>query len=174
MSAVAFLRSRTAAAHERVDAAFGSHDLASPDTYRRFLAAHARALPDAEAMAAAVWPALRRRTPLLAADLAAIGLPIDLPAMTAHEAGPAQWGALYVVEGSRLGGGLLARRVAEGMPCAYLSAVHEPGEWRTIRSAIDAAATGQAEAWHDAMVAGALDVFGLYEAAADTPSSPTV
>ncbi len=166
MSAITLLRNHTAAAHEAVDAAFGGFDLAQTASYREFLEAHARALPEAEARAAAVWPALRRRTPLLGADLAALGGEGDLPVATSEAAGPAHWGALYVVEGSRLGGGLLAGRVGEGLPHAYLSATHEPGEWRAIRTAIDAAAEGQDAAWHEAMVAGALDVFALYAAAA--------
>ena len=167
MSAIALLRHRTAAAHDAVDTAFGGHDLRDPAAYRRFLEAHARALPEAEARAAAVWPALRRRTPLLADDLATLGAPRDLPATTtASGTAPAAWGALYVVEGSRLGGGLLAGRVGQGLPHAYLAATHAPGEWRAIRAAIDAAAAGQDAAWHEAMVAGALDVFALYAAAA--------
>lgn len=149
-----------------MDSAFGAHDLASVDAYRRFLQSHALALPGAEAMAASVWPALRRRTPLLAADLAALGVPQDLPVATAASDGARAWGALYVVEGSRLGGGLLARRVPADLPHAYLSAVHEPGEWRTIREAIEQAAAGQGDAWHDEMVAGALAVFARYQDAA--------
>jgi heme oxygenase len=172
MSAVSLLRSRTAAAHEVVDAAFGGYDLRDPTDYRRFLMAHARALPVAEARAAAVWPELRRRTPLLAADLAALGVASDLASVTEADAGAGQFGALYVVEGSRLGGGLLAERVADEMPRAYLSATHEPGEWRAIRAAIDAAASGRDAAWHQALVAGALETFDLYAAAAAAEVHP--
>jgi heme oxygenase len=103
---------------------------------------------------------------LLASDLAALGAPVALPVTTATSARPECWGALYVVEGSRLGGGLLSRRVGEGLPHAYLSATHQAGEWRAIRGAIDVAADGKDAAWHEAMVAGALDVFALYAAAA--------
>lgn len=166
MSAIALLRARTAASHEAADSVFGGHDLNEPASYRRFLEAHGRALPQAEAMAAAVWPALRRRTSLLAADLAALGAPATLVVSTENERGPSQWGALYVVEGSRLGGGFLAKRVGPGMPVAYLSAVHQPGEWRAIRQAIDAAATDRDQHWLEQMVAGALATFALYEAAA--------
>ena len=166
MSAVSLLRSRSAAAHGVVDAAFGGYDLHDIADYRRFLIAHARALPLAEAQAAAVWPMLRRRTPLLAADLSAMGTPTDLAEMTDEHAGPEEFGALYVVEGSRLGGGLLAGRVGAGLPNAYLSATHEPGEWRAIRAAIDAAAEGQNAAWHEALVEGALATFRLYDPSA--------
>ncbi|MDF2493225.1 biliverdin-producing heme oxygenase [Sphingomonas sp.] len=171
MSAISLLRSRTAPAHDTVDSAFAAHDFADPAAYRRFLLAHARALPAAEARAAQVWPVLRRRTPLLAADLDALGVNVDLPIETVSTSVAAAWGALYVVEGSRLGGGLLARRVAAGMPHAYLSAVHEPGEWRAIRTAIDQAAAGRNDEWHEAMITGALQTFELYEAAAHEPAA---
>jgi heme oxygenase len=166
MSAIALLRSETAASHEAVDSIFGTHDLGDAAAYGRFLQAHARALPQAEAMAVSVWPALRRRTPLLAADLDALGLPAELAVDSGGEGTPAHWGALYVVEGSRLGGGLLAKRVGQGLPVAYLSAVHEPGEWRAMRQAIDRAADGQDKGWLEEMVAGAQATFALYAAAA--------
>ncbi|WP_085809774.1 biliverdin-producing heme oxygenase [Sphingomonas sp. TZW2008] len=173
MSAIALLRSRTAAAHEMVDAAFGSHDLTDAGSYAAFLRAHARALPLAEARAAAVWPALRRRMPLLAADLAMLDTAPPLPASEAADVGtPAAWGALYVVEGSRLGGGMLAKMVGADLPQAYLGATHLPGEWRLIRQAIDAAAAHQDEVWHAAMVDGALDTFALYDAAARAERAP--
>lgn len=167
MSAIALLRARTASSHEALDAAFGIEDLTSRADYLRFLQAHARALPKAESMAAAVWPALRRRTPLLEADLCALGEKVELPVETDSEAGPGQWGALYVVEGSRLGGGLLSKRVGGGLPVSYLSAVHLPGEWRSIRLAIEHAADGHGPDWLEQMVAGALSTFSLYQSAAD-------
>lgn len=166
MSAIALLRARTASSHDAVDAAFGADDLTNPADYIGFLQAHARAMPSAEAMAAAVWPALRRRTPLLAADLRALGELADLPVWTDDEVGPRQWGALYVVEGSRLGGGLLTKRVAPGLPVGYLSAVHLSGEWRTIRMAVEQAASGRHPDWLEQMVAGALAAFSLFQSAA--------
>ena len=168
MSAIELLRTRTAAAHEAVDGAFGAFTLHSAPEYRRLLTAHAMALPVAELAAARVWPDLRTRVPLLTADLLALGG--DMSAVPQEDTSldaPASWGALYVVEGSRLGGGILATRIGEGLPRAYLSAVHRPGEWRAIRAAIDAAANGQDAAWHAAMIAGALRMFALYAASAE-------
>ncbi|MCI9882950.1 biliverdin-producing heme oxygenase, partial [Methylobacterium goesingense] len=122
-SIVAALRSATGGDHDRVDAAYGDFDLAAPDSYRAFLHAHARARPAAEDALAAVpgLPHFRPRTPLLAADLGALdeAMPPPLPfALPAGDA--AAWGALYVVEGSRLGGIMLARTVPDGLPTAYL------------------------------------------------------
>lgn len=146
-----------------MDAAFGSFDLANRDSYATFLTAHAKALPAAEAILATTpgLPAFRPRTPLLAADLAALGIPMPTPLPFSLPGGDAAaWGALYVVEGSRLGGTLLSRSVANGWPSAYLSAKHLSGEWRALLSAIDAAATD--EAWTAQAIAGAKATFGLY------------
>ena len=93
-------------------------------------------------------------------------MPVSLRVLTDNHAGARQWGALYVVEGSRLGGGLLAKRVGAGLPVRYLSAIHEPGEWRAIRHAIDEVAEGRDAAWTAQMIAGAEATFALYEEAA--------
>lgn len=172
MSAIVLLRSRTAAAHEKVDAAFGDHDLRDRAAYAAFLRAHARALPLAEERAATIWPALRRRMPALTADLAAIDVALPPVSAAADVEAAAAWGALYVVEGSRLGGGMLAKTVGAGLPRAYLEATHLPGEWRRIRAAIDDAAAGRGDAWHAAMVDGALETFDLYEKAARDEAEP--
>ncbi|QNE33336.1 biliverdin-producing heme oxygenase [Sphingomonas sp. NBWT7] len=169
---MALLRSQTAAAHAMVDAAFGSHDLHDHMAYAAFLRSHARALPAAETQAATIWPTLRRRMPALAADLAALDVAMPPAAVTLSRGAAAAWGALYVIEGSRLGGGMLAKMVGPGLPRAYLGATHLPGEWRLIREAIDAAAAGEDDAWHAAMVDGALRTFELYDAAARAEHAP--
>jgi heme oxygenase len=107
------------------------------------------------------------RTPLLAADLATLGLAMpDRLSLAKGDADAAAWGALYVVEGSRLGGAMLARQVPAGWPSAYLSAVHPPGGWRAIRAAIDHAAAGKDDRWIKALVTGARETFALYARAA--------
>jgi heme oxygenase len=150
-----------------VDAAFGGFDLRDVFAYRAFLTAHARALPGAEERMRRLSFAgmLPPRTPLLAADLAALGgvMPRRLPLPAGDDA--AAWGTLYVVEGSRLGGAMLARAVPAALPAAYLGAVHPPGQWRAIRAAIDRAGVGQDADFEDRMVAGALQTFALYAAA---------
>ncbi|MBB6503912.1 heme oxygenase [Sphingomonas endophytica] len=173
MSAMTMLRDATGAAHEAVDAAFGAHDLASPEAYGRFLLAHGRALPAAERVMAALPFArtLPTRAPLLAADLADIGevVPAPLPFAPGDDAATL-WGVLYVVEGSRLGGAMLSRQVPPDLPWRYLGAVHASGQWRAIRAALDAAAAGEDSDWTARMIAGALATFALYaEAAAVNP-----
>ena len=169
MSAAA-LRALTQPLHDRVDAAFGGFALDRAADYARFLAAHARALPAAEAVlaATAALPAWRPRTPLLAADLAELDEPMPRALPFAADATPAgAWGVLYVVEGSRLGGTMLARQVSPSLPGRYLAAAHGPGEWRALRAAIDAAAAaGDDDGWLDAAAAGAGACFALYERAA--------
>jgi heme oxygenase len=152
-----------------VDAAFSSFHLADAEGYGRFLTAHAQALPAVEAALADIegLPPLRPRTALLHADLEALGLalPDTLHLPAPADAGSA-FGMAYVIEGSRLGGGLLARQVPAGLPHAYLSATHLPGEWRALGQALDAAATD--DDWITSAVAGAKRVFDLYAQAAAT------
>lgn len=164
MSAAATLRARTATLHAEVDAAFGGFRLDQADSYRLLLLAHARALPAIEAALAVFTdlPLGPNRTALLTHDLAALGAapPPPLPFELADKS--RAWGALYVVEGSRLGGALLARSVGHELPRAYLDAGFGPGGWARLREQIDIAARQCAIG---AMVNGARAAFALYRAA---------
>lgn len=148
--------------HRRVDAVYADYALDSPDAYRAFLTAHARAL-------GALEPAVRPdapRLPLLAADLAA--LDIDLPAplpLDARGSDGFRWGLRYALEGSRLGGVMLSRRVGAGLPRAYLSAAHGKGEWIAFQRALDGAAAEGGEGWLGDAVQGARAAFALFEQA---------
>ena len=167
MSAHVTLRSATASSHEAVDAAFGRFDLTIATEYAGFLAAHARALPAVEAALAGIegLPPMRPRTALLHEDLAAMGVAVPDPLpFVPPEDKAAAFCAAYVIEGSRLGGGMLARRVPAALPHAYLSAIHESGEWRAFGQAMDAAAAD--EHWIDRAIASAKRVFALYAEAA--------
>lgn len=168
MTAAAQLRTRTAPLHDAVDAVFGGFRLDDADSYRACLVAHARALPAVEAALARhpTLPHWHPRTALLAQDLAALGTAMPRPLPFAPDDAAAAWGALYVVEGSRLGGAMLARQVGAGLPRAYLAAAHGAGEWRALRAAIDAEGARRGGAWLDAAVAGAAATFDLYRRAA--------
>ena len=121
LSARLHLKRATDAAHRRLDGGLSRFELSDSDGYRRFLLVHAMALPPMErALAAggfdrqcAGWTGGQRRR-ALHDDLAGLGMervPYDaVPAVR----GATAWGVAYVLEGSRLGGKLLARRVAAG------------------------------------------------------------
>lgn len=141
------LRDATATAHERVDAAFGGFDLTGRDSYAAFLRAHAEAfLPIEAALEAAGverliddWPE-RKRGHLIREDLAMLGARLapdeaGIPVrIDTHEAIA---GTLYVLEGSRLGGKFLARRLPPGFPRAYLDADQPSGNWRKLLDRLD-------------------------------------
>ncbi|MGJ3626019.1 biliverdin-producing heme oxygenase [Sphingomonas sp. MMS24-JH45] len=167
LSASALLREATRPAHDGVDAAYGRFDLGVREDYAAFLTAHARALPAAEARMA-MLPFAATLPPRAVAG----GGPRRAGRRAARSAGAADGrrgrgvGDALVVEGSRLGGAMLARGVPAGWPAGYLGAVHAPGAWRAIRAAIDAAGADRDAAWRGAMVAGALETFDLYARAA--------
>lgn len=166
MSAMAELRSRTMGGHARVDECYSRFDLADRDQYRSFLLAHALVLPGLEQVIAEHpdLPAFRRRTSLLADDLRALGEP--MPEALNYEKpmrGGHLWGVLYVVEGSRLGGGLLAQRVGHGLAASFLNARHHQGEWRTLGKLINAQAAQHDDSWLDQAIVAAKACFGHYE-----------
>lgn len=171
MSARAALRITNASKHDAVDAAFGRFDLADRRSYGAFLTAHACALPGVERALAQVTalPAFVARASLLEQDLAALGmampsaLPFAVPASLARA-----YGALYVIEGSRLGGAMLARQVPSTLPHAYLSATHDAGGWRSFGKRLDAAAEAGGETWVEEAIEAAEAVFDLYAKAART------
>jgi heme oxygenase (biliverdin-IX-beta and delta-forming) len=144
VSAVASLRAATAADHEQVDRLFSSLDFAVAADYRRFLLAQAAAfLPVERALdeagAASLLPdwTERRRGSLLIADLEELDAsppePLACPAL--DSAGI--WGALYVIEGSRLGGALLKRGLPPAAPRRFLAAPQNKGSWRNLLRLID-------------------------------------
>jgi len=179
------LRAATSDAHARVDAAFSRLELACPADYRRFLAAQAGALLPLEAAldragAAALlpdWPA-RRRSAALLEDLRRLGQPPGRPLPIVG--GGSGWvlGALYVLEGSRLGGQVLRRRVLAGPDAAcrtataYLS--HGIGRypWPDFVRVLDASPHGLANP--ASVVGGALEAFFLFEQAVQSRLPPEV
>nr|HEX4312336.1 biliverdin-producing heme oxygenase [Kofleriaceae bacterium] len=119
MSAVlAHLREATRAAHEALDA----NVRVDPATYPAFLRASLAAVEPVERAIAAVIPFAVERTPALRADLDDLGAgPAASPAAAfALDSPSAAWGAAYVVEGSTLGGLVLADRAGPAAPTRYL------------------------------------------------------
>jgi heme oxygenase len=167
-SARFLLRDATASWHERVDALFSNTDLADPRQYGGFLLAQAAAHLAVEqaldranvAEIVSDWPE-RRRGNLIRLDLATLGeqMPVleVLPALTGTAA---KWGALYVLEGSRLGGKILARSVGAGLPTSYLAA-GRPVAWRELTTLIDRTLTKRPDI--DNAAEAACAVFALFE-----------
>jgi heme oxygenase len=172
LTAHALLREGTADKHEQVDAAFAMFDLTNRQSYIGFLLAHARALGAIElalAAAPAGFPGIRTRLDCLASDLDVLASPWPkAKPVSGQFSNAALFGMLYVAEGSRLGGGVLARRVGGSMPASYLGAVHLKGEWRTLLMMLDAAAIDRAQAWRDDMIDGARRTFDVYMQSAAT------
>lgn len=140
MKARAALRAATAEQHKRVDRIFSEFDLASREDYRRFLLAQAEAfLPVEQALDEGGIADLvddwreRRRGALLRADLGALGQPPPQPPATEKYAdAPSLLAALYVLEGSRMGGALLIRHLAADLPQTFLNARHSSVRWRKL------------------------------------------
>ena len=156
------LREATSDSHSHVDGLFSAYRLDSESDYAAFLTAHARALGALESVARPESP----RLPMIAADLAAMDMTMPAPLSLADpDRDGYRWGLLYALEGSRLGGAMLARRVAPGLPHAYLSAVHGKGGWVAFQQALDRAAADGGEDWLDDAVQGAQAAFALFAAA---------
>ncbi len=117
----------------------------------------------------------RRRSHLLAADLRALGRarPLDVGFPCPPLAGLAgALGALYVLEGSTLGGALVARRAARTLDLTpgrglrfFTAGGAERGErWRAFRRSLAYFAEGPGRSSHDDVVAGALATFAALDA----------
>lgn len=74
-------------------------------------------------------------------------------------------GVTYVMEGSRMGGGLLARRVGPDLPAAYLGAPAQIALWRAFLDSLDTHLTSA----HDIARAGeaANRIFDLFRTAGE-------
>jgi heme oxygenase (biliverdin-IX-beta and delta-forming) len=181
------LRSETQALHASAEgsiaAAVRLHDV---DGYARLLRSLHPLYASIEAQLAAFpdWSTLeppldlvrRRRAHLIDADLRALGAfgscsGVRRGALPVLEEFPRAFGALYVVEGSRLGGCVLARQasravggVVEGA-CRFLrSDGSEVGPlWRELRTALGRYATHSGSLARDAVVSGAIDTFYCFD-----------
>lgn len=165
------LRSATADDHARVDAAFGSFDLSSVNEYTRFLLAQARACLPVEAALeragiATLLPdwADRRRGESLRADLAELGIgTIDADEFRPLRAPAETIGAAYVLEGSKLGGRMLARGVPEHFPRRFIEA-GSSNLWRDFIATLENTLTSAGTV--EQAVGGARAVFAVFEASA--------
>lgn len=163
-----FLRAATAECHQRVDAVFSTAKLNEAASYSRFLTAQAAAHLPAEAALSSggidqIVPdwTLRIRAPLLVADLAALGAEPPQTTATLSLRSPSELlGALYVLEGSRLGGALLKRSVPAHLPTQFLGTSYS-ASWQSLLAQLDAQLGTQEKL--DEATAAAQAIFALFE-----------
>lgn len=178
MSARLRLREDTRAAHEAVDAAYSGFDLSTTEGYRAFLTAQALAFLPIEAAADRAgagdllpdWSA-RRRSRRLKDDLADLGVPPSEDLQSVELCGvPDVLGAVYVLEGSRLGGRLLHRHLPADAPSRFLGDDDYGPRWRALTRLLDERLTDP----HDieAAVASARSTFDCFLIAARTRLHP--
>lgn len=168
------LRTETAQLHALVDNRFRSRLFQSHDGYANFLTVSASAILPIEnaleaANVAATFPdwAQRARSSALQADLAALSLPVP-EATSAFEvrSKAAQFGILYVLEGSRLGAKAILHAIEKApSPIGrsaqrYLS--HGIGQpfWQTFLTRLDASFEANRNA--DEVIEGARSTFRMF------------
>jgi heme oxygenase len=178
LSLSARLRQETAAAHRAVEAAAGlPARVVTVADYADCLARFFRLFAPLEAAIGgfAGWAELgidlaaRRRTPALLADLAALGCEPPAPAATSLPGFAAALGALYVLEGSALGGKFLCPAFERQLgPCIAGATGFFGGQglqtgemWREFRAALDAYGYKNPAA-QPAVIAGAEQIFGQF------------
>jgi heme oxygenase len=180
------LRARTAALHARLDRIIEASCLGEPLNLRRLLTIHQAALstiiPVLESAGAArLFPGWDGRSRLLALEVDMAELRADPPRRLSIEGlFPSEqevWGALYAVEGSRLGNQVLLRRVAkhgnhlEGRATRFLA--HRPKDavaWPRLAARLEALNYRGED--FEAMARGAERVFGVYLVAAERHLGP--
>jgi heme oxygenase len=169
LTARALLRAATRAAHDQVDAAFSHWDLGDHADYTAFLSAQARAfLPVEQALADLGDWSERARGPLLVADLADLGVTAPASEPFAFASPPAMIGGAYVLEGSRLGGAMLRKSVAPGLPTRFLTPSTVAGHWQKFLATLEQELASDVQ--RTQAVAGAQFVFDLFLRAALAPT----
>jgi len=186
------LRAATASAHQGLEDALDWRlRVATRDGYRDLLArfhgfhaAYEPALGDALADAAFWGP--RRRLPALAADLAHLGMreaeiaALPRPSAVTFSDAAAAMGALYVLEGSTLGGQVIGRHIGavHGLADAGLAYYRAHGRqtgvmWNAFRARLDRL-SGDAEAEAAALAAGTatFDALRIWLCAPEASASP--
>lgn len=173
------LRRETASWHLAVEEALAGHDLRSRVGLAAFLKAQAAAVfaleHELDARGAGKllpdWPN-RRRSDALRADFSTLGcgLPRPVRAPVLDTTGR-QLGALYVLEGSRLGGNVLAREVRRSsdetvrQATSFLDHQAGPGAWTQFRKLLNESATAAEE-----LLQGAEQTFACFLESANSPS----
>lgn len=160
-----YLADQTAALHRAVDARASAFDLATPIGFTSFLCFMWRGCAPVEreltrAGAGAIldeWPN-RTRTEVLEAEIGDCRRPQPRPFLCRSEA--EIWGALYVLEGSRLGTRALAGTTPYAASSAFFSDAVRCRYWPTFLDRLRAADRHLAD--RPGMAAGASRVFAVF------------
>jgi heme oxygenase len=170
------LKAATASAHDTVERAFEHFDLSDRADYIAFLQVHAAAVLPIESWldyhAAAVvadWPERRRRQSLVV-DLAHLGgnarAAADCVPFVSVAEPAAIAGVLYVMEGSRLGGRLIARSLPPDLPQTYLNPPGESPSWPALLARLEEILTDAGKV--ETAIRAALATFGRFAEATRT------
>ena len=180
---VAELREATSDLHERLDRGVAATEaLTSRDGYARFLAASLAAAEPLErglaSLPATASFASGNRASRIREDLAALGVPADeeAGAVSGDAIVPASkaeaFGTSYVLEGSALGGLVLARNVKEKLglgdaETSYLRlrGAETPAHWRGFLGELETWASSASPAERREACAAAMRTFEIYLAA---------
>lgn len=170
------LREACAAAHAKLDAKLTRFDLTERVSYAEMLSRMSGPLGALEgALAAGAWPVLfsdwlaRSRSDALRADLAALGGAYRDEKLAPIEDEGRAFGALYVLEGSRLGARVLARQVsASGDPAVraatrFFHHAEDQQHWRSFIVALNGSAAVAARPQR--AIDAARDAFRRFDAA---------
>ncbi len=173
------LRRETAAAHAAVEAAAGlparvtdiaAYTACLEKFFRLFAPLEAELAGFGEWAGIGIDLAARHRTADLAADLAALGRAVPPPVAGPPPANfPQALGMLYVLEGSTLGGKILAaafaRQLGPGIAAAsrFFSPARPAAGWAEFRAALDRYGAANPAACPQ-VIAGALASFGRFAA----------
>jgi heme oxygenase len=171
LNIASILRQQTRCEHVRTEAVYADFDLQTRHGYTRFLVAQASASLAVEQSLETAgvtdvvedWPD-RRRGHLLFDDLAQLNVSeIELQPPASIGSRAEIFGAVYVLEGSRLGGKVLRKQVFQSAPTSFLDAEGKPGAWRAFLRTLESRLTGQVEIGQ--AVSAARGVFATYQAA---------
>lgn len=170
------LRDACGAIHERLDARLSRVDFDDRASYADMLARLSGPVSAVEgALTAGIAPALfpnwagRMRAHRLRADLDALGGGFRQRYAAPIESEAEALGALYVLEGSQLGGRVLARLAGESRDPAvrgarrYFTHGAAPILWREFLATLEASSAAAAE--RERMIGAALATFTAFEAA---------
>lgn len=170
------LRLATREQHQALDASVGMTSFDSREQYIQFLRASYQAVAPLEStlepwLGADYAPVRAERIVGDLTQLNAVSALNAEPAAWRPESAAQAWGCAYVLEGSALGGAVLAlrarQRLGADLPCRYLSpsTSDTPLRWKWFLAALESFAYAASESAREQCVYGAVKTFEVFGAA---------